>query len=197
MQSVCGVYWLNDGENMFWIVIRKPCRHLFVAAALLGAAALGNSKPAALPQQTAGTATSTDPNMTRRLDMSPLSRPLLAGPNDYYTYGSRGEHTFYGAPVPTVAPIEQQAPSVAAAHGGPLSRYVQGGGTGRSDSIDAKLSDGEYVIDSTTVSLLGDGSSKAGAAKLDQMRKNIWKHKGKGLAKGNFGPDAKRPEEYI
>jgi hypothetical protein len=81
--------------------------------------------------------------------------------------------------------------------GGPLSRYVGGPGTGRSDSIDAKLSDGEYVIDAETVALLGDGSSKAGAKRLDQFRANIRKQKGRELAKGKFSPDAKRPEQYL
>ena len=56
-------------------------------------------------------------------------------------------------------------PSVSKAHGGPLtmSYYVEGEGTGRSDEIPAYLSDGEYVIDAETVSMLGDGSiSKLG-----------------------------------
>jgi hypothetical protein len=74
---------------------------------------------------------------------------------------------------------------------------VQGGGTGRSDSIDARLSDGEYVMDAETVSMLGDGSSKAGAQRLDQFRANIRKQKGRELAKGKFSPNAKRPEEYV
>jgi hypothetical protein len=84
--------------------------------------------------------------------------------------------------------------------GGPLSqqsRAVGGAGTGRSDSISAQLSDGEYVIDAETVALLGDGSSKAGAKRLDQFRANIRKQKGSALAKGKFSPDAKRPEQYL
>ena len=74
---------------------------------------------------------------------------------------------------------------------------VSGPGTGRSDDIPAVLSDGEYVIDAETVALLGDGSSKAGAKKLDQMRVAIRKHKGKNLAKGKFSVNAKRPEAYM
>lgn len=88
----------------------------------------------------------------------------------------------------------------AMAHGGPLSavaRFARGAGTGRSDEIDAKLSDGEYVIDAETVSLLGDGSSKAGAEKLDRMRREIRSHKGKALSKGKFSPDAKSPLSYL
>lgn len=145
-----------------------------------------------------GEPVSTDPNMTRRLETTPLTRQRVSA-LPYYNYGTMPEQRSY-AMAQSEKPVEtaddQQQPT-RAAHGGPLSRYVQGGGTGRSDSIDAKLSDGEYVLDATTVSLLGDGSSKAGAQKLDQMRKNIWKHKGKGLTKGNFGPNAKDPTDYL
>jgi hypothetical protein len=77
------------------------------------------------------------------------------------------------------------------------SFYVEGPGTGRSDEIDAKLSDGEYVFDAETVALLGDGSSKAGAAQLDALRERIRAHKGAALAKGKISPDAKPAEQYL
>lgn len=80
--------------------------------------------------------------------------------------------------------------------GGPLS-YIRGKGTGRSDEIPAYLSDGEYVIDAETVSMLGDGSNKAGASVLDKMREEIRSHKGKKLVKGKFSADAKSPLQYI
>ena len=86
------------------------------------------------------------------------------------------------------------------AQGGALSavaRFARGAGTGRSDEIDAKLSDGEYVLDAETVAMLGDGSSKAGAERLDKMREAIRAHKGKALAKGKFSPDAKSPLAYL
>ena len=88
----------------------------------------------------------------------------------------------------------------AMAEGGALNavaRFARGAGTGRSDEIDAKLSDGEFVMDAETVSMLGDGSSKAGADKLEQMRRAIRSHKGKALAKGKFSPDAKSPLAYL
>lgn len=78
-----------------------------------------------------------------------------------------------------------------------MSRFVRGGGTGRSDEIDAKLSDGEYVIDAETVAMLGDGSSKAGAKRLDEMRAAIRRHKGKVLSRGKISPDAKSPLTYL
>jgi len=77
------------------------------------------------------------------------------------------------------------------------SRYVRGGGTGRSDEIPAYLSDGEYVIDAETVALLGDGSNKAGAEMLNGMRENVRSHKGKALAQGQFSPNAKSPLQYM
>ena len=86
------------------------------------------------------------------------------------------------------------------AQGGALSavaRFAQGAGSGRADTIDAKLSDGEYVIDAETVAMLGDGSNKEGAKRLDAMRGNIRSHKGKALARGKFSPNAKPPLSYL
>lgn len=93
-----------------------------------------------------------------------------------------------------------QAPVVGKARGGALSavaRFAQGAGSGRADTIDAKLSDGEYVIDAETVAMLGDGSNKEGAKRLDMMRESIRSHKGKALAKGKFSPNAKSPLSYL
>ena len=91
-------------------------------------------------------------------------------------------------------------PVVAKARGGALSQIAymaRGSGSGRDDTIDAKLSDGEYVFDAETVALLGDGSSKMGAQRLDSMRQEIRKQKGKALARGKFSPDAKSPLSYL
>lgn len=159
------------------------------AAVGLGALSSGGDGPATAGVPTTPTSTTTDPNMTRRLTTAPLNRIRLQPPIDYYNYGKMPEQTFY-------AP-EQPQPATPLAQGGPLSRAVNGPGTGRSDSIDAKLSDGEYVIDAETVALLGDGSSKAGAAKLDQFRANIRKQKGRALSKGKISPDAESPDRYL
>ena len=78
-----------------------------------------------------------------------------------------------------------------------IAYLAQGSGSGRDDTIDARLSDGEYVIDAETVALLGDGSTKAGAAKLDKMRAELRKQKGKKLAKGEFSTAAKSPLDYM
>jgi len=98
----------------------------------------------------------------------------------------------YNAQSTTAAPGMAQGGALSA-----VARFARGAGTGRSDEIDAKLSDGEYVIDAETVAMLGDGSSKAGAQRLDQMREAIRSHKGKALAKGKFSPNAKSPLSYL
>jgi hypothetical protein len=86
------------------------------------------------------------------------------------------------------------------ARGGALravANFTRGSGDGRADTVHARLSDGEYVIDAETVALLGDGSNEEGAKRLDKMRREIRKHKGKVLAKGKFSPAAKSPLNYL
>jgi len=71
-----------------------------------------------------------------------------------------------------------QAEEAGFSEGGGLLR---GPGTGQSDEIEGTtpsgrpvlLSDGEYVIDAPTVAALGDGSTDAGARRLDALRKQI------------------------
>jgi hypothetical protein len=100
--------------------------------------------------------------------------------------------------IPTSYASDQALP-VKAATGGFLSAVAlaHGGGSGRDDTIAARLSDGEYVMDAETVALLGDGSADEGARRLDQMRVNLRKQKGKALARGKFSPNAKSPLAYI
>jgi hypothetical protein len=80
------------------------------------------------------------------------------------------------------------------ARGGALNAMALGG---RSDTIDAKLSPGEYVMDAETLALLGNGSTDTGAKKMDQMRSAIRAHKGKALARGKISPNAKSPLAYM
>ena len=76
--------------------------------------------------------------------------------------------------------------------------YANGGAAhGRSDNIEALLSPGEYVFDAETVALLGNGSTDAGAARLDELRSNIRQHKGSALAAGEISPDAMHPIDYL
>lgn len=86
------------------------------------------------------------------------------------------------------------------ARGGALSQVAylaRGSGSGRADTINAKLSDGEYVMDAETVALLGDGSTKEGARRLDSMREQLRQHKGKSMARGQFSANAKSPLAYL
>lgn len=117
-------------------------------------------------------------------------RPRTA--QDWYRYGYGPEQSFFDY-VPEGERNTSQAYTGYALGG----MAVNGPGTGRSDEIPAMLSDGEYVMDAETVALLGDGSSKAGAERLDQFRANVRKHKGRHLAKGDFSVNAKRPEKYL
>lgn len=82
------------------------------------------------------------------------------------------------------------------AGGGRPRGAVKGPGTGQSDEIPALLSDGEYVMDSESVSALGDGSNDAGAKKLDEMRQRLRQHK-RGASPNTIPPKAKPPEQYV
>jgi hypothetical protein len=113
---------------------------------------------------------------------------------DWYRYGYGPGQSFFSY-------VPQGLPNTSAAYTGYAQGGLAAGGmtrmSGRSDDIPALLSDGEYVIDAETVALLGDGSTKAGAARLDKFRVNVRKHKGKKLAKGQFSPAAKPVERYM
>ena len=89
-------------------------------------------------------------------------------------------------PPGTVAPVNDVGPGGYArggltALGYAKGRLLNGPGDGVSDSIPATidgsqpaaLADGEYVIPARIVSELGNGSTKAGAKKLDAMMKRI------------------------
>jgi hypothetical protein len=80
--------------------------------------------------------------------------------------------------APPPQPPPQQPP---AAGGMQVGGLLRGPGSGQSDEIEAAtpgghkvlLSDGEYVIDAPTVAVLGDGSTDAGARRLDAFRKAV------------------------
>lgn len=89
------------------------------------------------------------------------------------------------------------------AHGGPYDSpeaaygsahgHVKGPGDGTSDSIqlrNAYLSNGEFVMDAPTVSMLGNGSNDAGANWLEGLRTHVRKHSGKSMVRGKQPMDS-------
>jgi hypothetical protein len=152
---------------------------LLVGAAMQGMGGSGSKSATTDPSQEAKQAAMQDNNMGTPLTPATFNRKST-DPNVWENYGYGPEQQFFTDNTITAA----------------TGRYVRGGGTGTSDSIPARLSDGEYVIDAQTVSMLGDGSSDAGAKRLDAMREEIRRHKGKALAQGKFAPQAKGPLSY-
>lgn len=124
--------------------------------------------------------------------MKPLKRALRnLGAEDYLRPGA-----------PELEYFENANPEAEAyAHGG-LVHYMANGGHldgytgGQDDHIDAKLSDGEYVISADVVSGLGDGNNNAGAKKLDAFMKSVRAHKTSKGAKG-LPPKAKSMAAYM
>lgn len=141
------------------------------------------------------------PTLPSWMRSSPSSPHAPSAPNDtsYYTYGA--------PPSAQNSSLAGLLTGASGAGGGPApyaaggyaddGELVHGDGSGRDDTINAKLSDGEYVMDAETVAMLGDGSVEEGARRLDQLRENIRKHKGAKLARGEFSPNAKNPEQYL
>jgi hypothetical protein len=175
---------------------------------LLGALGSAASKAPKAPTPTAPTG-----GMGGALPKYTYTRQQLSPDIDYYTYGTRPEAKFFDYTAQLEKPVQPELPpakppgeDVPMATGGLTgyakggsnkSRYVAGPGSGREDKIPALLSDGEYVIDAETLALLGDGSTKEGARRMDAFRANIRKHKGRALSRGRISPNAKSPSKYM
>ena len=78
---------------------------------------------------------------------------------------------------------------------GSLMGYIRGVNGGQDDDVNAMLSNGEYVIDASTVADLGDGNNEAGARKLDAFRERVRKHKRGGSI--NLPPKSKSLLSYM
>lgn len=146
------------------------------------------------------------PAMPQRPQMGGLAQAMQTGNMPPAGGGARGQMMPQGRPQmmnrnPKTSYYQYGNPPARMAAGGALnmvrSYNVGGGADGRSDDVNAVLSDGEYVFDAETVALLGNGSSEAGADRLDQMREQIRKQKGENLAKGKISPDARSPLSYL
>lgn len=172
--------------------------------------------PTAVPGMTQGAVNPTPSTFNRTQNTSPSNTASKAPMSlqDWYTYGSRPEASFFNN---NAVPLNQATGmATGQAKGGRQSalselggnygmpefdsaveHHAQGPGDGTSDDIPAQLSDGEYVMDAPTVSLLGNGSNKAGAARLDTLRENLRKHAAKPMSKGKQFMKAKPPEKYM
>lgn len=139
---------------------------------------------------------------TQHLPQLNFNRAQTNPSSSYYTYGQAPEQNFY---TNNAVPSTPSGYARGGAVTGPASpglsniaRYMQHGqGSARSDSISAQVSPKEYVMDGETMALLGDGNPDHGADKMDQMRVNLRKQKGKALAKGKISPNAKDPMAYM
>jgi hypothetical protein len=172
----------------------------------------GGSGPASLPPGVLDAGTPGSLPDIFRAKLPPPSGPFAdmtarnvsMTPEEWKTYGQRGQVAFLNSTPQRPSGIDNSvrstpmpAPSANPEDFARGGFAVRGMGSGRDDKIPARLSDGEYVIDAETVALLGDGSTKAGADRLDKFRVNIRKHKGRKLAKGAFSANAKPPEAYL
>ena len=144
-------------------------------------------------------------HMNASLPTAQFNRAANPYVGNWYTYGqapsSGGFYTGNQLPSPSsVSNLGPQAHGGAVHGGGALagvSRYVKGPGDGTSDDINAKLSDGEYVVPAHVVAALGNGSSDAGARKLDRLQSNVRKRVGKQMAGNEHPKPANDPEDYM
>lgn len=176
------------------------------------------------PAMFSGTQPQPGHNMWGNFSSQPRQLNPAASGFNYANYGYGPEQQFFLPPASAPAPQVAPQPQVGLPHyatptiHGPIGRaeggtaghspqqgyyagsqhgaYVQGPGDGTSDDINAKLSDGEFVVDAGTVSMLGNGSNKAGAAKLEQLRENLRRHAAQKMSKGKQFMKAKDPEVY-
>lgn len=169
----------------------KDTQLILGALAAMGAA---NSKPKQ--------GTWTTPGPAQNPNVGPLFTAALPGPGSvpgrtavnpwagnpapaYWNYGGP-EQTYFTGNTTHSYGFADGGGAIAAglndnddyAHGGEFStangqHYVQGAGDGQSDSIPARLADGEYVLTAQEVALLGQGSNRAGAKRLDKFRDDL------------------------
>ena len=204
---------LDYGDKAYDWAVKNPAYSIPLA---LGAATLlGQDKPPA-PDGGGNQGQIGSPDFYEPLQQYGMRRTQL-NPSDLANYGEvGGEQRFF---TPTVyEPIQYadggsvmpqqdkygyytygQIPQTMGgfARGGLSSLAKPSTFDGRSDDIPAVLSDGEFVIDAETVALLGNGSSDAGANRLEEMRRAVRKQKGGALSQGKISSDAKHPLAYL
>jgi len=133
-----------------------------------------------------------------------MATPLMAEGGEvphYYTYGkpvnpqevlagmAKGGEAQKGG-LPT------HVPTIEGRHDYRSGSRVSGDGDGTSDDIPAMLADGEYVFSADVVSALGNGSTKAGADRLDYMVQEI-RARDRSTHPSELPPDSKSPLQYL
>lgn len=146
-----------------------------LALAALAALGSGGAKKPALPGP-ASVAGNLGPTWNQPLNTAVPGRtavnPYTSQTPSYWTYGGPEKTFFANNSLKSYGFAEGGSPSsVFSTDAG--QHYVEGPGDGQADRIPARLSQGEFVVDATTVSRLGNGDNKAGAAVLDRWRKNV------------------------
>jgi len=117
-----------------------------------------------------------DPNIV-------IDRDAIYPTVDWLHAGENPEVLYFNQPNPGKVRSRAEGGAV---HEGP--GYVMGDGDGLSDSVNARLGDGEYVIPADVVSHLGNGSSNAGSKQLDEMVRKVRSYRTNGGKKsGNKG----------
>lgn len=114
---------------------------------------------------------------------------------DWYQYGQLPEWDFFNNENQFTPKAKGGAIPGTPALGGALDTHggqANGPGGGQDDKIPVYLSAKEYVVPADVVSDLGDGNPDEGARKLDGLRNNVRKQKGR---KG-FPPKAKPTAEH-
>lgn len=171
---------------------------------------LGEATAMAPQQQVATNAALGVPGYSKQYESSPA--PALPQPMKMPGMASGGlTHYTYGAPVDPYQNLgierkrggltravhpESGVPVVQGRHDYREGSRVTGAGDGQSDDIPAMLADGEYVIDAELVSMLGNGSTKAGAELLDKFREQVRKHK-RSAPLNKIPPKSKSPLTYL
>lgn len=106
---------------------------------------------------------------------------------------------FTGEPLPFkeggMLPDEMMQGTEEIAYPSTLGNYIMGNSKGQDDDVNAKLSNGEFVIPADIVADLGDGNNNAGANVLYELMNNVRKHKRGGKVK--LPPKAKPVSSYL
>lgn len=133
-----------------------------------------------------------------------MATPLMADGGSvphYYTYGQAVDPKEVLAGYAKGGEMQQSGlpthvPTIEGRHDYRAGSRVTGEGDGTSDDIPAMLADGEYVFSADVVSALGNGSTKAGANRLDDMVEQI-RSRDRSTHPSELPPDAKSPLQYL